>query len=55
MEDLKKLSNNELIEMIGNLCDNHEKLKQEILILHEVLQDCENEYLLITSELKTRI
>jgi len=54
MEDISKLSNDELIEMINNICVNHEKLKQEILILHEVLNVTENEYLELMTELKKR-
>lgn len=55
MEDIKKLTNDELIEGINNLSKNHENIKQEILTLHEVLNDVEQQYLVLATELKSRV
>lgn len=52
--DIKNLSNDELISKIDVICQNHEKCKQELLILHELLNDLENQYIELGTELKNR-
>lgn len=47
-------SNDELLEMSKVLVNNHEKLKQEIIILHELLVQVETDYVEVINELKKR-
>lgn len=40
--------------MISNLSENHEKIKQEIIILHEIMLNIERDYIELTKELEKR-
>jgi len=53
--NFKNLSNDKLIEMMGTLSKNHEKIKFEILILNEIITNIQNEYVEISNELKSRV
>ena len=53
-KDLNKCSNAELVKMMGNLNKNHEKLKEEILTLTDILMSVESEYVRITEILESR-
>jgi hemerythrin-like domain-containing protein len=55
MEDLKNKTNQELLDIISNLSQNHEKIKQEMIILNEILINIEKDYININEELKSRI
>ena len=54
MEDFSKYSNDELIKMNQNLSENFEKIKREILILHEMLISIKNDSDSILKVLKDR-
>ncbi len=54
MENLKTYSNSEIIKMISNLSQNHEKVKGEIILLHEILVNIEKEYVELNKELENR-
>ena len=54
MEEFKNYSNSELMNMIDVLSQNHEKVKQELLILNEVLLKIQDDYVKINEELKSR-
>lgn len=43
-----------IFEQMSIVSDNHEKIKQEMLMLHEVLLKAESEYVLLAEELKKR-
>ena len=54
MEEFEKYSNSEILKMIDNLSKNHENVKKEILLLHEIMVGIEKEYLVLMEELKKR-
>lgn len=57
MSDLKNFqdySNDKLIEMMGTLNTNHEKIKFEIIVLSEMLNNIHNDYVAIAKELNSR-
>jgi len=52
--EYKNFSNDKLIEMMGILDKNHEKVKTEILILVEILNQIQKDFVDINDELKSR-
>lgn len=54
MEEFARLSNDELLKMSETLTINHEKIKNEIIQLHEILKVVERDWLNVTEELKNR-
>lgn len=54
MENLSKLTNDELIKGIDIIAQNHEKIKHEILTMHELLSNIEQQYVELTNELISR-
>ncbi len=57
MEDLKNFqnyTNDKLIEMMGVLNINHEKIKFEIIVLNEMLNNIQQDYVAINKELNSR-
>lgn len=54
MDNIKELSNKEILEQVEILSKNHEQIKQEMLILNELLSKIEEEYVELMSELKKR-
>lgn len=54
MENIIFKSDEELLEITQNLAGNHEKIKQEIIILHELMVQVEKDYLEVMLELKRR-
>lgn len=54
MENLDSYSNSEILKMIFNLSQNHEKLKNEIILLHQMLLNVEQDYVDLTKELEKR-
>jgi len=54
MGEFTNNTNSELLKMVDNLSQNHEKIKQELIILNETLIQIEADYLEIVIELKRR-
>ena len=54
MENVLFKSNEELIEVTKTLSVNHDKIKQEIILLHEMLKNIESEYIEVVTELQKR-
>lgn len=54
MENILFKTNEELLTITQNLVGNHDKLKQEIAILYELLLQVESDYVEVMTELKNR-
>ena len=54
MEDFSKYSNDDLLKMNQTLSKNFNKIKNEIILLHEILVNIEKDSKSILEELKRR-
>lgn len=54
MNEFEKLDNDELLKMMSTISNNHQKVKEEIVILHEVLINLEKDYIAISEIVKNR-
>ncbi len=55
MKDYEKKGNNELIKVLNDLSDEHEKLKQEVESILFLIDGLEKEYLYVQDIIKKRI
>jgi hypothetical protein len=55
MKDYDKKGNNELIKVLNDLSDEHEKLKQEVNNILFLIDELEKEYLYVQDIIKKRM
>jgi hypothetical protein len=54
-KNFKDCTNDELLKMMNNLNENHEKVKFEMMILNEMLTNIQKQFVEINDELNSRI
>lgn len=54
IKEIKNYTNNEILTAMKNLSANFEKVKSEIIMLHEILVNIEKQYLDFHNELEQR-
>lgn len=55
MKDYEKKGNNELIKVLNDLSDEHEKLKQEVESILFLIDGLEKEYIYVQEIIKKRM